>query len=237
MRASRRWRAGGQRRPPHAAAATITRTPQTHAAVRVALHAEREGHVREAERVVEARRARERVLEVDEVLLRLGEDRLGRGRGGRRDEGRRHGGERERDDELHFYLRAARRSRLRLAAASRWRASRRVPRRSRRRRFFATTRSYTRRPARGWRTRSPRRSRRGPSRTEVGTSLSSFRNAPRKRCARTCCSAGGSARARGSGRKATRARPRDWPSSRACASTRRTLNRQVRSRATVSRSS
>ena len=66
--------------PPHAAAATIARTPQTHAAVRVALHAEREGHVREAERVVEARRARERVLEVDEVLLRLGEDRLGRGR-------------------------------------------------------------------------------------------------------------------------------------------------------------
>ena len=90
----------------------MTRTPQTHAAVRVALHAEREGHVREAERVVEARRARERVLEVDEVLLRLGEDRLGRGRGGRRDEGRGHGGERERDDELHVNLRAARRSRL-----------------------------------------------------------------------------------------------------------------------------
>jgi hypothetical protein len=112
VRASRRWRAGGQRRPPHAAAATITRTPQTHAAVRVALHAEREGHVREAERVVEARRARERVLEVDEVLLRLGEDRLGRGRGRRRDEGRRHGGERERDDELHVNLRAERRSRL-----------------------------------------------------------------------------------------------------------------------------
>ena len=88
-----------------AAAATITRTPQTHAAVGVALHAEREGHVREAERVVEARRARERVLEVDEVLLRLGEDRLGRGRGRRRDEGRRHGGERERDDELHVNLR------------------------------------------------------------------------------------------------------------------------------------
>ena len=97
---------------PHAAAATITRTPQTHAAVRVALHAEREGHVREAERVVEARRARERVLEVDEVLLRLGEDRLGRGRGRRRDEGRGHGGERERDDELHFNLRAERRSHL-----------------------------------------------------------------------------------------------------------------------------
>jgi hypothetical protein len=90
----------------------MTRTPQTHAAVRVALHAEREGHVREAERVVEARRARERVLEVDEVLLRLGEDRLGRGRGRRRDEGRRHGGERERDDELHVNLRAARRSPL-----------------------------------------------------------------------------------------------------------------------------
>ena len=98
--------------PPHAAAATMTRTPQTHAAVRVALHAEREGHVREAERVVEARRARERVLEVDEVLLRLGEDRLGRGRGRRRDEGRGHGGERERDDELHVNLRAERRSRL-----------------------------------------------------------------------------------------------------------------------------
>ena len=112
VRASRRWRAGDNVAPPHAAAATMTRTPQTHAAVRVALHAEREGHVREAERVVEARRARERVLEVDEVLLRLGEDRLGRGRGRRRDEGRGHGGERERDDELHVNLRAARRSRL-----------------------------------------------------------------------------------------------------------------------------
>ena len=79
---------------PHAAAATITRTPQTHAAVGVALHAEREGHVRQAERVVEAGRARDRVLEVDEVRLGVGEDRLGRGRRRRRDEGRRHGGER-----------------------------------------------------------------------------------------------------------------------------------------------
>ena len=78
----------------HAAAATITRTPQTHAAVGVALHAEREGHVREAERVVEAGRARDGVLEVDEVRLGVGEDRLGRGRRRRRDEGRRHGGER-----------------------------------------------------------------------------------------------------------------------------------------------
>ena len=107
-----------------AAAATITRTPQTRAAVGVALHAEREGHVRQAERVVEAGRARDGVLEVDEVRLGVGEDRLGRGRRRRRDEGRRHGGERERDDELHVDLRAARRSRLRLAAASRWRASR-----------------------------------------------------------------------------------------------------------------
>ena len=95
-----------------AAAATITRTPQTRAAVGVALHAEREGHVREAERVVEAGRARDGVLEVDEVRLGVGEDRLGRGRGRRRDEGRRHGGERERDDELHVNLRAERRSRL-----------------------------------------------------------------------------------------------------------------------------
>ena len=109
---------------PHAAAATMTRTPQTYAAVGVALHAEREGHVREAERVVEAGRARDGVLEVDEVRLGVGEDRLGRGRRRRRDEGRRHGGERERDDELHVNLRAARRSRLRLAAASRWRAAR-----------------------------------------------------------------------------------------------------------------
>ena len=91
---------------------TITRTPQTYAAVGVALHAEREGHVRQAERVVEAGRARDRVLEVDEVRLGVGEDRLGRGRRRRRDEGRRHGGERERDDELHFNLRAARRSPL-----------------------------------------------------------------------------------------------------------------------------
>ena len=97
---------------PHAAAATITRTPQTYAAVGVALHAEREGHVREAERVVEAGRARDRVLEVDEVRLGVGEDRLGRGRRRRGHEGRRHGGERERDDELHGNLRAARRSRL-----------------------------------------------------------------------------------------------------------------------------
>ena len=67
-----------------AAAATITRTPQTRAAVGVALHAEREGHVRQAERVVEAGRARDGVLEVDEVRLGVGEDRLGRGRGRRR---------------------------------------------------------------------------------------------------------------------------------------------------------
>ena len=105
VRASRRWRAGGQRRPPHAAAATITRTPQTHAAVGVALHAEREGHVRKTQGVVEAGRARDRVLEVNEVRLGVGEDRLGRGRRRRRDEGRRHGGERERDDELHVHLR------------------------------------------------------------------------------------------------------------------------------------
>ena len=108
VRASRRWRAGDNVAPPHAAAATITRTPQTHAAVGVALHAEREGHVREAERVVEAGRARDRVLEVDEVRLGVGEDRLGRGRRRRRDEGRRHGGERERDDELHVNLRKRR---------------------------------------------------------------------------------------------------------------------------------
>ena len=92
-----------------AAAATITRTPQTHAAVGVALHAQSEGHVRETQGVVEAGRARDRVLEVDEVRLGVGEDRLGRGRRRRRDEGRRHGGERERDDELHGNLRAERR--------------------------------------------------------------------------------------------------------------------------------
>ena len=117
---------------PHAAAATITRTPQTHAAVGVALHAEREGHVRQAERVVEAGRARDRVLEVDEVRLGVGEDRLGRGRRRRGHEGRRHGGERERDDELHVNLRAERRSRLPPRGGSREGAARpqRVPPRS-----------------------------------------------------------------------------------------------------------
>ena len=75
-----------------------------HTAVGVALHAEREGHVRETQRVVEAGRARDRVLEVDEVRLGVGEDRLGRGGRRRGHEGRRHGGERERDDELHVNL-------------------------------------------------------------------------------------------------------------------------------------
>ena len=130
--ASRRWRAGGRRRPPHAAAATITRTPRTHAAVGVALHAEREGHVRQAERVVEAGRARDRVLEVDEVRLGVRHDGLGRGRRRRGHEGRRHGGERERDDELHVNLRAERRSRLLPRGGSRGGAAgpQRVPPRS-----------------------------------------------------------------------------------------------------------